>query len=70
MNIRKEKGITLIALIITIVILIILAGVAISSIDDTEVIKHANNAKQEFIDIQNEENKFKRKLCKFFKKRI
>jgi len=41
---RKEKGITLVALIITIVILLILAAVAIAAIQNENILGHANNA--------------------------
>jgi len=41
---RKEKGITLVALIITIVILLILAAVAIAAIQNENILSHANNA--------------------------
>jgi len=43
-NFRKEKGITLVALIITIVILLILAAVAIAAIQNENILSHANNA--------------------------
>ena len=43
-KIKKQNGITLIALIVTIVILIILASVAISGIDGDGIIKQANEA--------------------------
>jgi len=33
---RKEKGITLVALIITVILMLILAGVAISAVIDSE----------------------------------
>jgi len=41
---RKEKGITLIALIITIVVLMILAVVTINTVKDGRIITHAQNA--------------------------
>ena len=42
---RAERGITLVALIITIVILLILATVAITSIEKQGIIEYAENAK-------------------------
>ena len=45
---KLEKGITLIALIITIVILLILAVVTIGSVKDSKVIEHASNASSEY----------------------
>jgi len=41
---KMEKGITLVALIITIVILLILAAVAIAAIQNENILSHANNA--------------------------
>ena len=43
---KKEKGITLVALVITIIILVILAGVAISMLQQTGLLKNANIAKE------------------------
>ena len=45
---RMEKGITLIALIITIVVLLILASVAISSIQENGILSYAQNAKNKW----------------------
>lgn len=45
---RQENGITLIALVITIIVLLILAGVAIATLTgDNSIIKKANDAKVE-----------------------
>ena len=44
-RIRQEKGITLIALIITIVVLLILAAVAIGTVTNSDIIGYANQAK-------------------------
>ena len=45
---KQEKGITLIALVITIIVLLILAGVAIATLTgDNSIIKKANDAKVE-----------------------
>ena len=41
---KEEKGITLVALIITIVVLLILAVVAIGSLQESKIIGHAQNA--------------------------
>ena len=47
---KKEKGITLIALIVTIIILIILATVSINIIwNDNGIIKKAQDAKDKYI---------------------
>jgi len=45
---RMEKGITLIALIITIVVLLILAAVAISSITNDGILSYAQNAAKDY----------------------
>ena len=43
-KIKTEKGITLVALIITIVVLLILAGVAIGTVKNSDIIGYAQNA--------------------------
>lgn len=46
---KKEKGITLVALVVTIVVLLILAGVALSLVlGNNGIIKHAQNGAQEY----------------------
>ena len=45
---RREKGITLIALVITIIVLLILAGVTIATLTgDNGILKKSNDAKEE-----------------------
>ena len=46
---NKEKGITLIALVITIIILLILAGVGISALIQTGLMEKTNEAKEKHI---------------------
>ena len=41
----KNKGITLVALVITVIILLILAGISIMSLTNTEIFKKAQDAK-------------------------
>ena len=53
----KERGITLVALVVTIVILLILAGISISTLSNTGIFKKAKDAKQKFEDAENEQNK-------------
>lgn len=43
--IAKEKGITLIALVITIIIILILAGISISALSGKGIFENANRAK-------------------------
>ena len=54
-RIRQEKGITLIALIITIVVLLILAVVTINSIQGDGIIKYAQNAADDYTAKANQE---------------
>ena len=45
MKVKNEKGITMIALVITIIVLIILAGVSIAALSgDNGVVQNANKA--------------------------
>ena len=54
---KQEKGITLIALIVTIVIMLILAGVTIKlAIDDNGVIDNAKEAKDQYEQAQANED--------------
>ena len=54
---KKEKGITLVALVITIIVLLILAGVTISLVvSDNGVINKAQDAKTNMGNAQNREN--------------
>ena len=47
---QKEKGITMIALVITIIVLIILAGISIAGISgENGIIKQGENAKREIL---------------------
>jgi len=54
---RTQKGITLVALIITVVVLLILATVAITAIGETNIINYANNAATNFDAAQKNEEK-------------
>lgn len=59
MNIRKtEKGITLLALVITIILLIIISTVALSSVKSNNIIDYAQNAVEDFERVQKEEEQF------------
>lgn len=53
---KKEKGITLIALIVTIIILLIMAGVAISTLTGSELFEKVRLAKEESKNAQDIEN--------------
>ena len=57
MKLNKNKGITLIALIITIIILLILAGISISALTQTGLFGRAKQAEQLSKEKQEEENK-------------
>ena len=43
---KNSKGITLVALVITIIILLILAGISISALTNTGIFQKAKDAKQ------------------------
>lgn len=49
---KKNKGITLVALILTIIVLLILAVVAISAVTGNGIIAHAKNAKGDYMQAQ------------------
>ncbi len=53
---KNKKGITLIALIITIIILLILAGISILSIKNSNLLKNAKLAKEISQNAQDDEN--------------
>ena len=54
---RKEEGITLIALIITIIILVILAAVSIRAVYNMGIVGHAINGTQDYARAAKEENR-------------
>ena len=56
MKVKETKGITLIALVITIVVLLILAGVVIATLNGNDnIIKNANTAVGKYNEKVNEE---------------
>ncbi len=55
-RIKKEEGITLVALIITIIVLLILAVVTISAVNEGSLFSHANNAATTYSEKATEEN--------------
>lgn len=59
MNIRKtEKGITLLALVITIILLLIISTVALRTINNKDIIGYAQNATEDFEGVQKEEQQY------------
>jgi len=56
-KIKKEYGITLVALVITIIILLILAGVAINALTQTGLFENAKQSKNTTENAQKDENK-------------
>ena len=60
----KERGITLVALVVTIVILLILAGISISTLSNTGIFKKAKDAKQKY---ENEQKNEKSLISKYQK---
>ena len=55
-NVRKNKGITLVALVITIIILLILAGISIASLTESGLFEKAKDAKEKQDNAQELEN--------------
>ena len=53
---NKNKGITLVALVITIIILLILAGISISALTNTGIFQKAKDAKQKSADAELDQN--------------
>lgn len=53
---KSQKGITLVALVITIIILLILAGISIASLQGSGLFQKAKDARNESINAQNREN--------------
>lgn len=51
-KIRKQEGITLVALVITIIILLILAGISIQALTGTGLFEKTNQAKERTIKAQ------------------
>lgn len=54
----KNKGITLVALVITIIILLILAGITISALAETNLFQKTQEAKEKYKNAQELENKY------------
>ncbi len=53
---KQQKGITLVALVITIIILLILAGITLGTLKDSGLFNNAKRAKNEYGEKANEEN--------------
>jgi len=53
---KKQRGITLVALLITIVVLVILAGISIASIQNNNIIGRANEAATKYQEEQEKED--------------
>lgn len=54
---RQEKGITLVALIITIIVLVILAAVSIAAVYQSNIVNYAVNGAQNYAIEAGKENK-------------
>lgn len=64
---KQTKGITLIALVITIIILLILATVTINfTIGENGILKRTKEAKNKYINAEAEETKYENDINKFF----
>ena len=53
---KEQKGITLVALVITIIILLILAGISIATLSQIGLFEKAKDAKEKSINAQGVEN--------------
>ena len=53
---KKNKGITLVALVVTIVVLLILAGISIAALTNTGIFQKAKDAKQKSADAELDQN--------------
>lgn len=53
---RQEKGITLVALVITVIILVILAAVSIASVFSSKTVNYAINGSQDYTEQARREN--------------
>ena len=66
---KSTKGITLVALVITIIILLILSGITISSLTNTGLFKNAQKAKEATAEAQQKEqdllNQYEEELNKY-----
>ena len=66
---REQKGITLVALVITIIVLLILAGVALATLTgNTSIIDNANNAVQRYNASANEDQNVINQVENLFQK--
>ena len=66
---KGQKGITLVALVITIIVLLILAGVALATLTGRDnIIDNANNAVEKYKDSTKDENATYDKIDALFKK--
>ena len=53
---KKQNGITLVALVITIIILLILAGISIGALQNTNLFGQAKKAETKSVEAQGKEN--------------
>ena len=71
---KKNKGITLVALVITIVILLLLAGISISALTNTGLFKKAKEAKCASKNAEKEQSptlsEYERELNKYLAKEL
>jgi len=69
-NLKTQKGITLVALVITIIVLLILAAVAIGAIQNKGIIKYAQNASEDYEAAEKEEQSVLDSLLGKIKERV
>lgn len=66
-KVKTQKGITIIALIITITILVILSSVMVLAIKNQGIIEYANNSASSFEQKMESEQNFKNEYINFLK---
>lgn len=67
--VKEQKGITLVALVITIIVLLILAGVALATLTgNSSIINNANNAVTQYKETSGDDQNTLNKIDNMFKK--
>lgn len=69
-KLKQDKGITLVALIITIILLVILSAIVIRVLVDDKLITLAGNAAQKYKEAEEKELKELDKIRRTFKRRL
>ena len=70
LKVKNERGITLIALIITVIILVILAAVSIRSVYNMGIVNHAVNGTAEYVEQSQKEEKMMQDTDSFINEKV